>query len=524
MKKLLVFLLAAHVLKELVWAGLIPIWHFPDEEQHFAHVAFYAEKSFFPEGTGIKEDVSREIDKSSEILGTKRNDQGVNKFTYHPEYRIPYTKSEIGLFEQDIRDLNTRENRQEMVKRGAARYGPVFYVFSSWFYKLFYKSDLFSRVFSTRLASIILSTLTVLVIFLIGKKIFKDKLSQIALAVLVSFLPMFSFVSAGVNSDNLFNLIFSLILLFCIKLFFESEKLIDKKNILLSIGLVISLGIGLYTKEQIYIAIPVIAFAFLLSLILGKKKERGKEILFFLLAGIVFYFLFGKRGIPEYNPLAGNKLNESFFQYIFWHLKHTIAETIPWYWGVFNWLGVTLPSWVNKIQARILIASFLGFIVFIIKQLRKSKFLSKKNVKIIFLLGSAFIYYFAIIVWDYFFRRGHSFSFGLQGRYFFPTISAHMIFIILGLKNLLPQKFKHYQYYLLKVLVVWWFVFSIIGIRTAVDSYYQLGPVFTFLNQASQYKPMFLKGWRMAVLILLGFAGSLGFIARVIFINEKNNR
>jgi len=38
--KLLLLLLLGHFLKELVWLAIIPIWHFPDEEQHFSEVAF----------------------------------------------------------------------------------------------------------------------------------------------------------------------------------------------------------------------------------------------------------------------------------------------------------------------------------------------------------------------------------------------------------------------------------------------------------------------------------------------------
>lgn len=522
MKKLILFLLIAHFLKELVWASIIPIWHFPDEEQHFSYAAFFAEKGYFPENRGEFEDVNIEIDKSSEILGTKRNTQGVNKFTYHPEYRIPYTKDETGLFEEDIRKLNTQENRKTMVKREAARYGPVYYVFGALLYKLVFAKDIFFRVIAVRLSSIILSTLTVLTCFLIAKEVFEKKLMIIAVPFLVSFMPMFSFVSAGVNSDNLFNLIFSLIILFLIKLFFKGKKLLEKENILPSVGLTAAFLAGFYTKEQIYISVPIILFAFLLGFAKHSKKERKKELLVLGLMVVLGYFLLGKRGIPEYDPNGTNKLNDPFFVYIFWHLTHTVAETIPWYWGVFNWLGVTLPSWVNKVQARLLIVSLLGVIVYFVRQMRKKKTLAKNNLKILFLFGSSLIYYFAIIVWDYFFRRGHTFSFGIQGRYFFPTIAAHMVFIVLGLASLLPKKLKRFRPYVLKILMLWWFAFSIIGLLRAAGSYYQLLPFYTFLDQASQYKPYFLKGWRMAVLIIGAFAVNLGYIINILTKNEKN--
>jgi hypothetical protein len=189
---------------------------------------------------------------------------------------------------------------------------------------------------------------------------------------------------------------------------------------------------------------------------------------------------------------------------------------------VFNWLGVTLPPLVNRIQARLLIISLIGVIVYFIKKIRAKKLISKKSLGILFLFASALIYYFSVIVWDYFFRRGHPFSFGIQGRYFFPTVVSHMSFMLVGLTGLIPARFKRANYNFLRMLIVWWFVFSLIGLATAVTSYYQLTPIFTFINQASQYKPLFLKGWRLAVLLISSILINLGFIITLVVKNEKS--
>ena len=85
--KLLILLLLVHLLKELVWLAVIPMWHAPDEEQHFGQVAYMAEFNRTP--MNYDKDINKEIDKSSELLGTKREIKGTNQFTYHPEYRIP---------------------------------------------------------------------------------------------------------------------------------------------------------------------------------------------------------------------------------------------------------------------------------------------------------------------------------------------------------------------------------------------------------------------------------------------------
>ncbi|MFC1711434.1 DUF2142 domain-containing protein [Patescibacteria group bacterium] len=521
--KLFSLLLIAYFLKQLVWLGLIPIWHFPDEEQHFAITSFYAEKNSFPKGSKL--DVNKEIDESSKILGTKRDKRGINKFTYNPDFRIPYTKDTQGLYEEEVKNLNTIANRQEMVKQEGARYGPIYYFLTSIPYKVFYNNDLITRVMASRLISVLLSLVTVYFVYLISKEIFKEKIYQVSLTFLVAMQPMFSFVSSGVSSDNMFNLIFTGILYLILKIFFKKTKIVQSSNIyrilnwLLLFGFLIA---GFYTKKQIFIVVPIFFAAFLLSLLRKGIKIKTKDLtLGLVLMGAITLYIFLKIGIPEFNPNQAPKMTENLLQYIYWHLRHTIAETIPWYWGVFNWLGVTLPSLVLKVQARILIVSAVGFIVYMLKQVRNKTFRDINNLKIIFLLSAAGIYYFSIIFWDYFYRTSHSFSFGIQGRYFFPTIISHMLFIMVGLLSLVPDKLNKVKQVLLKILIVWWVVYSFIGLKTAAGAYFVPWPLNDFLIQASQYKPVLFKVQGLLVIIVLSLASLLLFLFKYFNLNER---
>lgn len=511
---LLILLLLTYFLKELVWLTIIPIWHFPDEEQHFAQAAFIAEKGYSPKLAEF--DVNKEIDKSSEILGTKRDGMGINKFTYHPEYRIPYSNSSVGIYEQQIKNLSTKEDRETMVKREAARYGPIYYYLTSIPYKLFYSSDLFTRVFTSRIVSVIFSTLTVLLAYLIAKQILKKEFASLTVAFLVGFQPMFSFVSAGINSDNLFNLIFSLLIYFSLKTFFN--KKINFKYLLF---LIVTVIIGFYTKKQIIISAPIILIAYILGIFFKEKKLR-KYYLFIpvLLITALILLTKGKINIPGYNPEVQSKLSESFVQYIYWHFRHTVAETIPWYWGVFNWLGVALPRWVYKIQARLLIISALGLLVYLIRQIKAGSFLKQENLKFIFLFLAAGIYYLSIITWDYFFRQSQGFSFGIQGRYFFPTIISHMTIIVIGIKALVPNRFTNL---VCKILIIWWTVYSIVGMLTAFGSYYDLSSLNLFINQASQYKPIYLKSFSLVFILSSFIVSMIIWLFKIMKVNERTN-
>src|SRR3989338_660033 len=90
--KLLIWLV---LIKSLAWALFIPLWHFPDEQAHFGHVAYLAEGGTLP--MGRTNDLNQEIAISEQRLGTYRNKYGNNSFTYQPDYRLEYTDSLEGL-------------------------------------------------------------------------------------------------------------------------------------------------------------------------------------------------------------------------------------------------------------------------------------------------------------------------------------------------------------------------------------------------------------------------------------------
>ena len=87
-KKLITILLILVGLKSIVWSLLIPIWHFPDEQAHFGHIANNVEPEYFR--ATKKADLNEEIAIAEQKLGNFRDEQGNNRFTYHPEYNIEY--------------------------------------------------------------------------------------------------------------------------------------------------------------------------------------------------------------------------------------------------------------------------------------------------------------------------------------------------------------------------------------------------------------------------------------------------
>src|SRR4030042_6263666 len=152
-KTLFILLLLVTFFKGIIWAEIVPLWHFPDEQAHFAQVQWYAEQKKPISG---EYDLSLEIYESERLLGTLRDERGINKYTYHPECNIDYTNKSLGKYEQYLSSL-PKSSRTTYVKREAARYPPLFYLLSSLGYFMGTSGDLFVRVILTRWVSVFLA-------------------------------------------------------------------------------------------------------------------------------------------------------------------------------------------------------------------------------------------------------------------------------------------------------------------------------------------------------------------------------
>ena len=443
---------------------------------------------------------SNEIILSEELLGTYRDEMGKNRFTHHPEYNIPFSETQIGFFEEEINNIPLGE-RKKFIKTEATNYPPLFYLLSAIPYRIFYQSGLITRAFAVRFPSIIFSVFTVYFTYLISKLIFPKKfLFQITCASLVSFQPMLTFVSAGTNSDNLFNALFT----FFIYLYL---KLIQEFNIKYVTLMILTLLAGIYTKVQMYVLFfplsLLLVYLFLKSLS-PKKTRRNTKTTFLIMSFFLVLFLMSIRYvlkktagggglIPDISLFPKEKaIDLSIFGHLIWTVRHTIAEVVPWYWGVFKWLGVALPRGVNRIINRFCIIAVIGLFIKIIAIFKKREF-NRQNLAIFVLVFFTLYYFIVLMIWDYFFRIGHGFSLGFQGRYYFPTIAPHMILLLIGFISLVPQTFDHLKNSLAKTLVLLMVLLNFIGLYTLTNSHYDLSNLKNFLTQVSQYKPYLYK-------------------------------
>jgi len=106
----------------------------------------------------------------------------------------------------------------------------------------------------------------------------------------------------------------------------------------------------------------------------------------------------------------------------------------------------------------------------------------------------------------------HGYSFGIQGRYFFPMITVHFTILVIGFWQLSQLIFKKFTKYLLIFIVFLMVIFNNVSLSYVSSSYYETSSISTFVKQASQYKPQILKGY----FVLFPLFGALFF--QVIFL------
>ena len=519
MPKLLKLLLIAAFFNALSWIILIPIWQYPDEQAHFVQVQDVAELGHVP----FEKNASREIDLSEQILGTQRDSFGNNKFTYHPEYKIKYAEGYDGIFEDTIRNL-PKTARSELVKNEATQNPPLYYFLGSIVYKFFYNSDLFIRVFAVRIMSALIFLATIFLSYKIGTIIFKDdKFLPIILASLVAFKPMLVFSSTGTLPDSSVNLLFTIIIFLSLKILKEG---LQKKTAIFLIAVII---IGVMTRQQFLLSVPIILMSLFLYTVLTKK---GRKTLFVFLFIVILLMIFSSlfTSIPLLNNFRiqeftsikfGRFFEPELLRYLSQVLSQLYKETFAWYWGVYKWLSLTLPLEYYRFIKFILVISLVGVFIKFYIGAKRNKF-DFESVYIVHFITSSIFYLLIFVVWDYFFSASSGYSFGLQGRYFFPLIVAHLAILLYGARELINLVIKKYAQYVTVIIIMLMIIFNDLSLLHVSSSYYDLSSVNVFLIQASQYKPELFKGNSLLFFILISLVVQIVFLFNLFKLVVKN--
>jgi hypothetical protein len=463
------------------WSLITPIFEFPDEQAHIESVEFIVKEGRMP--AGEEWDMTAEMKRTQDLLGNFRDTFGNNKYTYHPDYHVEYVDSLIGKYEAEIKSLNTEENRDSYVWKEAARYPRLYYDYMTIWYRLSESKDVIYRIYVLRLGNVLLALATALIIYQSGLLIFAKKSYALTLTMLVMLQPMYSFLSAGINSDNLHNLLFAAIVYCGLRIVRNGLNL----NILALTTTVVVLDI--VSKPQGYIVLPIIIMAFLLHIIQTKKWKLLSILLAVGLLSLAAIF-------SPWNPYSSwvnsaNVHGANLMDFVRFSLNKLVTQNIVWYWGVFKWLGIVLPPVYWQLANRVVLLGGLGLFVYLWKVIKKNKIITAPLITL-YLLLATLIYVLAIYYFDWQYTKAVGYSIGVQARYFFPTISAQMALLMIGILSLgWTARVRIWLRRGLVLFIVW---MQLGGLWRLITSYYDVSSVQSFITQASQYKPWFVKG------------------------------
>ncbi len=146
----------------------------------------------------------------------------------------------------------------------------------------------------------------------------------------------------------------------------------------------------------------------------------------------------------------------------------------------------------------------------------KNRKITLLDINLIFLIAISLIYFLIFALWDFLFSRRSGFSFGIQGRYFFPLIVAHMSILLIGLWQVFEIFLKGFAKYGVFLLIVSMIIFNTVSLAFISASYYSTASLSVFISQASQYKPLFFKGNIILALITFAFLSQGLFIFKLL--------
>lgn len=496
------FLAVASIL--LVYSVVTFPFEIPDENAHYSSINFLNYMGRMPIMRD-KDNLSVEELETEKIFGIV---EGQNKYSYHPDFRMEYLPGLVGKYENEIKQLNTDSNRKTFSTYQAATYPPLYYRLSLPFYRLVGSSDILTRVFVTRLSSVILTGITIVVAYYLGLLVFSSKSYAVTLAFMTLFFPMTGYVGSGVNSDNLHNLLFGVASLLSLKLIRDGWS----RNLSFYIGIVI--GLDLITKPQGYILFPIFAIAVLIRWRWDEWRLWFKNLPIIMIPVLLIAgwqelpkLILGNDsvGVISYSARTTNYGGMENFKIFFTaYLKTHATEMIVWYWGVFKWFGVIMPHFWWWVANRLLGLSFIGIIIGFMKDFRLKK-LSWNSRVILFTIFANLAYIAALGWFDWQFYQEFGRSLGLQPRYYMPLLITQMAFILIGLTNLAwNQRVKEW---IRRGIIIFFVGLQLTSLYIQLKSYYDLYPIHAFIDQISQYKPFYGKGSWWYLWFTLYFAG-----------------
>jgi hypothetical protein len=351
------------------WSLIVPPFNVPDENAHYAYVAQVAERGSLPHLIPSEALLSPAEDTMLSAIGFFR-------IVGEPRNPAPFTEPQQQSIEKiDAEKLSPRGSENAL---SATSNPPLYYLLQVIPFKLVGTGKVLDRLAAMRLLSVLMGAITVLLVFLFLRELLpRWPFAWSAGALMVAFQPLFAFISAGVNNDNLIYLCSAGLLWGLARAF---RRGLTPANGLLVGGF---LGAGLVTKFTMLGFIPAVALA--LALLLWRARANiarvwrggalllagaaGPAILYVVLNRLIWHRGAVPGGVGSVASTVGHKFNfreelshvwQLFLPHLWMHPQFPSVPVWDTWWfkgfiGKFGWLDYTFTWWVYRLALVLLL-------------------------------------------------------------------------------------------------------------------------------------------------------------------------
>lgn len=252
-----------------VWATVTPPLHVPDEPAHVGYVQYIADRWSLPPSGG-----PGSTDRSRERASRTGDDlSGEYQAVYfHLPFGAEAKPSWSERQDRELRDqLRQRPSRSALSgARGATSYPPLYYALEAVPARLTYGLDALGRLYLMRLTSALMGAVTVAFVYLFLRETFPSTPWLCAVGALaIAFQPVFSFMSGGVNNDNLVYTAGAVLI------FLLARALRRGLTPRVGLGIGAAISVGLLAKPSMMTLVPGAGVGVALALWRSQDKRRA---------------------------------------------------------------------------------------------------------------------------------------------------------------------------------------------------------------------------------------------------------
>jgi len=384
-KKILVAVLVLAFILRVFFAVFIPIFEKPDEQYHFEYIKFVAENKKLPVGGN-----------------------------FFSEFFQP----------------------------------PLYYVAASFILSLIrvFTNDIWSQVILMRLISVLLTMITLYLVYRIALLIFNDFNLAVSALIFAALLPSYINVSSNTTNANL-SQVFTAMIIYLLLISLKKQES-TKRNVLIGIFA----GLALITRQSEIAAVLAIPFAFCIKCFPDLKKALKQIALIAFIALLISGWFLGRNLALYGDILAYNAIKMSTppdnLPKDFVFFGRLLGWTFVTFWVTF---GRTNNIFVgNPLSSNGIVPFFLFYFILLVVSLCSAaglynffKRCRNKSVSLSrFQKKSLVVLVVHILLLLFSFVSFNLYNLEPQGRLLFPAISGIAVFFTFGIYSLWPGRNK----------------------------------------------------------------------------------